>query len=99
MTNIERGQWFHEQLKALIPDDPHDDDDAHDEAVGAALHRAVTGGEPEEAVTAYNAWAESAGYKPIRFLGHENGVLRADIVTAVITLDKDFALRIAGPAA
>jgi len=99
LTNIERGRWFHAQLQGLIPDDVHDDDDAHDEAVGTALHRAVTGGEPDEAVKAYNAWAESAGYEPIRYLGSEHGVLRADIVTAVITLDQDFTLRIAEPAA
>lgn len=93
MTDREKGQQFHQRLETLIHDPPHDEDPDHDRQVGRALTTAIDGQEPARAVAEYNTWAEGAGYAPIKFLGIEDGKLIADIVVAVIEVDRDYTIR------
>lgn len=94
MTDRERGHQFHEQLAALVPEDVHPDDAEHDTAVGRALRVAIDDGDPARAADEYNAWATGAGYVPVRFLGTHDGRLRVDIMTAVIDVDNQYAIRV-----
>ena len=83
------GHWFHERLEAekrksgsALP--VHEDDPAHDKAVGAAVLM-CRAGQPEKAAALYNLWAAFAGYAPIAVL--ESGAL--DVGDAVIRLRGD----------
>lgn len=89
----ERGREFHRQLSAFVTED-HPDDEQHDEQVGRALRTAIEDRAPERATENYNAWARGAGYEPVRFLGSVDGRMRADIVTAVIEVDDQYAVRV-----
>lgn len=93
MNDLEIGRYFHDQLAAMVPEDQHPDDDQHDEQVGRALRTAMEG-EPALATERYNAWAVDAGYEPVRYLGTVDGVMRADIVTAVIEMGPDYVVRV-----
>jgi hypothetical protein len=80
------GHWFHERLEAAKVDAGsalvvHDDDDAHDHAVGAAvlMCRAAN---PVKAVAIYNAWAQAAGYALISLVSSHPMVI--DVVDAVL---------------
>lgn len=95
MTDLELGRLFHQRLGVIVTEDIHPDDDAHDAAVGKALRLAIDGGQPQLAVDGYNAWAQDAGYVPIRFLGVVGGCVRADIVTAVIDVDAAYGIHLA----
>lgn len=88
------GRGFHRQLAALVPEDLHPDDEQHDRAVGRALRTAIKDHAPEQAMEDYNAWAIGAGYEPIRYLGTVDGRVRADIVTAVVEVDEQYAVRV-----
>ncbi len=81
------GHWFHEKLTSLksahgseLP--VHDDDDAHDRAVGASV-RMVLAGNPRKAVWAYNRWAVFAGYAPITLLSEAPVLI--DVVDAIVS--------------
>lgn len=81
------GHWFHEKLtaakRAQGSDLPvHDDDPAHDRAVGASVLM-VLAGNPRKAVWSYNRWAMFAGYAPIELVSEAPVVL--DVVDAVVT--------------
>lgn len=86
------GAYFHAQLFALLPAGVHDDDPAHDRAVGKALHTALVVGQVEKAVADYNAWAQTAGYVPIQYRGEQDGAYVLDIVEAVIAIDRSFTV-------
>lgn len=86
----EAGRLFHLQLDGLVQEDQHPEDEEHDRRVGRALLTAIDGGRPEQAADEYNAWARTAGYEPIRYLGKVNGRMRADIVTAVVEVDDEY---------
>lgn len=80
------GKWFHDKLEAAKLEQGselpiHDDDEAHDRAVGASVLMAMSGN-PRKAVATYNRWAVFAGYAPI-FLASEAPVL-IDVVDAVV---------------
>lgn len=90
------GNIFHRQLEAQVVEGLHPDDEQHDEHVGRALRTAIRDKEPARAMDEYNAWASTAGYEPIRYLGTFDGRLRADIVTAVIEVDDQYAVRVVG---
>lgn len=88
------GRSFHAQLEPQLPEDNHPPDPEHDEHVGRALRTAVRDGQPERAMRDYNAWARGAGYEPIRYLGSEEGRIRADIVSAVIEVDEQYRVTV-----
>jgi len=90
----EIGREFHRQLSALVPEDIHPEDAQHDERVGKALRTAIREGDPLRAMDEYNAWARGAGYEPIRYLGMVNGRVRADIKTALIEIDDQYAVSV-----
>ena len=83
---LDRGRWFHEKLEAAkIAKDSnrpiHEDDEAHDRAVGASVLMALAQN-PRKAVWAYNRWAVFAGYAPITLLSEAPPVI--DVVDAVV---------------
>lgn len=88
------GQRFHVQLEQLLTEENHPDDDAHNVAVGRALVTAIQRGAIEDAERVYNAWADGAGYVPIRYLSTRQGAagpeLVVDIQSAVIAVDSQF---------
>lgn len=88
MTDVERGRCFHAQLETLMQEPSHPDDEAHDEAVGLAIHLALAG-HPQDATAYYNAWAQAAGYQPIQYLGTVQEAYIVDIGTTVIAMDLD----------
>lgn len=66
------GHWFHERLETAKRDagsemPTHDDDDAHERAVGAAVQM-IRAGNAEKAIALYNQWAGFAGYAPLGLL-------------------------------
>jgi hypothetical protein len=80
------GVKFHDLLEAAklhaasaLP--VHDDDAAHDRAVGAAAAM-VFAGNPDKAVWSYNRWARLAEYQPIALRSRSPVVL--DLVDAVV---------------
>lgn len=74
------GEFFHE----LLGDVEHDDDDAHDLYVGAALEMTL-GGQPDKACFLYNRWARFAGYETIEIIEHEP--LTINIKSHILTLE------------
>lgn len=85
------GRWFHARLEeekaaagSALP--AHDDDDAHDRAVGASVLMARAGN-PRKAVASYNRWAIFAGYAPILLLSETPAVF--DVQDAVVCLKGD----------
>lgn len=81
------GAWFHEKLAEAkrevgsgLP--AHDDDDAHDRAVGASVLM-VRAGNPAKAIWAYNRWAVFAGYAPAALLSEAPVLI--DIVDAIVS--------------
>lgn len=85
------GHWFHEELEAAkaaagSPLPTHDDDEAHDRAVGASVLMARAGN-PLKAADTYNAWARFAGYQPIRLINLSPPIF--DVVDAVIQIQPD----------
>lgn len=93
-SDQERGRAFHAQLAAQVSEGLHPDDEQHDEQVGKALRTAIEAGDPDGAMAEYNAWAVTAGYEPITYLGVVDGKLRADIVTAVVEIDDRYGVRV-----
>jgi hypothetical protein len=85
---------FHMQLAAQVTEEQHAPDEEHDAHVGKTLRTAVAENDPERALAEYNTWAVSAGYEPIRYLGTFGDRLRADIVTAVIEVDKQYGVHV-----
>jgi hypothetical protein len=82
----EHGRWFHERLEQAktqggSPLPAHDDDDAHDRAVGASvlMFRATN---TRKAVLTYNRWARLAGYQSIELLSEQPAIV--DVRDAVI---------------
>lgn len=92
------GQRFHRQLEELLTKETHPDDDAHNVAVGRALVTAIERGAIADAERVYNAWAESSGYVPIRYLSTRPGAsgpeLIVDIQSAVIAVDRSFTVTV-----
>lgn len=87
------GAYFHAQLFTLLPTAVHEDDAYHDRAVGKALHTGIVVGQIDKAVADYNAWALTAGYVPIAYLGQrEDEAYILDIVEAVIAIDRSFTV-------
>lgn len=83
-----RGHWFHERLQeeyeALgVADELHDDDEAHDRHVGAAVEM-MFGNQPHKAVVFYNRWAVMAGYAPVEIITETP--LTIDIRDAVLAV-------------
>lgn len=85
---LERGDWFHEQLAAAkaavgseLPE--HDDDPAHDRAVGAAVLM-LQAGNPLKAALTYNQWAAFAGYAPLTIRSFTPVVI--DVVDAIVAV-------------
>lgn len=84
----ERGVWFHERLEseiakagATVP--LHDEDIAHNRAVGAAVLMFLAAN-PLKAVALYNRWAAFAGYQTIRLVSVTPPVVdMGDVVFAV----------------
>ena len=81
-----RGQWFHKRLESakaaagsVLP--VHDDDHAHDAAVGASVLM-MQAGNANKAAWLYNRWALHAGYAPIRLLNQSPVIV--DVVDAVV---------------
>lgn len=82
----EAGEWFHDRLEAakiaagsaLVV---HDDDPAHDHAVGAAV-LCCKAGNPIKGVRHYNAWAAASGYAPVTLISVNPMVI--DVVDAVL---------------
>lgn len=73
------GRWFHERLEAEnarlgIADELHDDDEAHDRHVGAAVGM-ILGGQIEKGVTLYNRAAVVAGYGLIAVMNRDPLIL------------------------
>lgn len=95
MRDLEMGRAFHGQLEAHLSGDflPHDDE-RHFEEVGKALRLAIREGKPEQAEAEYNAWALSAGYEPVKYLGIIDGRMRADMGVAVIDIDGRYAINV-----
>lgn len=65
---LNAGRWFHAKLDALIEHHPHDEDVAHNRAVGASVLMARVGA-VSKAVAFYNRWARFAGYQEAVQLG------------------------------
>lgn len=83
----QHGELFHEKLEmakagigSALP--IHDEDEAHDRAVGASMLMALNGN-PRKAVWAYNRWAIFAGYAPITLLS--DAPVLIDVVDAVVS--------------
>lgn len=90
-----RGHAFHEQLFALLPASAqHDDDPAHDAAVGRALRIGLDDHDTKRAERSYNIWAVQHGYAPVTFLGESDGESLIDIVEAVIAVDPEGHVRV-----
>lgn len=82
----QHGELFHEKLEAAkiemgSPLPVHDEDEAHDRAVGASMLMALNGN-PRKAVWAYNRWAIFAGYAPISLLS--DAPVLVDVVDAIV---------------
>lgn len=80
------GEWFHDQLSAAksaagSEQPEHDDDPAHDRAVGAAVLM-LKAGNPFKAALTYNQWAAFAGYAPLTILSQSPLLL--DVVDAIV---------------
>jgi len=80
------GRWFHDALEAAkiaagSAREIHEDDEAHDRAVGAAVLM-FKAGNPVKAATLYNQWAALAGYAPLTVLSLTPLVI--DVVDAVV---------------
>lgn len=85
-----RGEQFHAQLFALLPESAqHPDDANHDAAVGRALRIGLDEGDPVKAERQYNVWALAHGYAPVQFIGAQVNALRLDIVEAIIDVQLD----------
>lgn len=83
---LAKGEWFHVKLeeakqKAGSPLPAHDDDEAHNRAVGASVLM-VQAGNPRKAVWSYNRWASFAGYAPIVLLSDAPVML--DVMDAIV---------------
>lgn len=65
---LRAGRWFHERLDDLINHAAHDEDEAHDRAVGSAVLMARAGALPK-GIAFYNRWARFAGYVEAQLLG------------------------------
>lgn len=80
------GEWFHERLERALGEVPHDEDEAHNRAVGLAVTM-LRAGNPVKAVAFYNKWAVFAGYAPIALLSERPVIV--DVVSAVIGVNGD----------
>lgn len=83
---LKAGEWFHERLEAAKAASGstlgvHDDDPAHDHAVGAAVLM-CRAGNGAKAVAQYNAWAQAAGYALIALVSLNPMII--DVVDAVL---------------
>ena len=86
-----RGQWFHKKLEAAKVNSgsnlvAHEDDEAHDRAVGASVLMALAGN-ARKSVWAYNRWAIFAGYQPIMLLS--DAPILIDVVDAIVSPKAD----------
>lgn len=88
---IASGRRFHAALEAAkiaagssLP--IHDDDAAHEQAVGAALLM-IERGQPFKGVAFYNRWARMAGYAQISLIS--TSPVTVDVVDAVVSLGDD----------
>lgn len=87
---LEAGQEFHKMLeraKAGTAAPLHDEDEAHDRQVGAAVLMARAG-RMDKGVGLYNRWAAFAGYAPVEALS----ATVLDIVDAVVEIRPDGAM-------
>lgn len=80
------GEWFHKRLEeakaaAGSPLPTHDEDAAHDAAVGAAVLMCKAGN-AAKGVWHYNQWARFAGYAPVTLVSASP--LIVDVVDAVL---------------
>ena len=87
--NEQAGQDFHELLEeakthADSPLPTHDDDPAHDRAVGAAVMMCQRG-QARKGVVLYNVWAAAAGYEQVKLLSEAPPVV--DILDAIVGLN------------
>jgi len=85
------GKWFHDELeKAKIAAGSslpiHDDDDAHDRAVGAAIAM-IRAGNASKGIWFYNRWARFAGYATIYLLSLNPVVI--DVQDAIVEISSD----------
>lgn len=83
---VAAGAWFHELLENAKRErgsalEIHDDDEAHDRAVGAAVLM-LRAGNVAKAATLYNQWAAFSGYAPLSVLSLTPLVI--DAVDAVL---------------
>lgn len=94
-TLIADGEWFHDRLDeakraAGSELSKHDDDEAHERAVGAAVQM-LRAGNAEKAVALYNRWAIFAGYAPLALLSVSPVIV--DAVDAVVEVrDQDMGV-------
>ena len=61
------GEWFHDKLGEHKN---HDEDEAHNRYVGAAVQM-VRGGQIDKAIILYNRWAKFSGYMPVYIVSRE----------------------------
>lgn len=83
---IAKGRWFHDELEAAkiasgSIREVHEDDEAHDRAVGAAVLM-FQAGNAAKAAWHYNRWAALAGFAPLSVLSLNPLVV--DVVDAVV---------------
>lgn len=90
------GRAFHQMLEAAkvksgseLPQ--HEDDPAHDRAVGAAALMCKHG-QAAKGVALYNVWAVAAGYAPVTMLSEKPPLV--DILDAVVGLNNDGGMEV-----
>lgn len=91
-TLMQSGQWFHGKLEAAKNEAQalplHDDDDAHDRYVGAAVEM-IAAGQVAKGIDFYNRWARFAGYGPIAVIA--TNPVTIDIGDAILAVrNNDF---------
>jgi hypothetical protein len=87
---LAKGQWFHGELEAAkiaagSIREVHEDDEAHDRAVGAAVLM-FQAGNASKAAWHYNRWAALAGFAPLSVVSLTPLVV--DVVDAVIEVTR-----------
>ncbi len=70
MTDAELGEYFHAQIFALEPDQPHhEEDEDHNVAAGRGMRIGVCECDPARGEREYNALAKRDGHVTVRYLG------------------------------
>lgn len=88
---VASGEAFHDKLAEAklrmgASNPPHDDDDAHDRYVGAAVEM-IGAGQIDKGIAFYTRWAVFAGYVPVRQIATNPPLL--DIGDAVLAVRGD----------